>query len=77
MTRRFQFSLGRLLALTTLAAITAWIATLGSFVFVTAFPVFVAALWGIYRRDRVFLCAFFLVVATMAIFTLAADLRGY
>lgn len=71
---RFQFSLMALLAVTTLAAIITWLATLGGLAIVVALPVVVAAVWGIYRRDGVFLCAFLLVVA---IFALAAGMQGY
>ena len=66
-----------LLTVTYLAAIAAFLATLSGVVAVTTISVFVAILWGIYRRDRVFFCAFLLIVATMAIFALTADLRDY
>lgn len=77
MSRRFQFSLRALLAVTTLAAIATWVATLGGFGAVVAFPVIVAILWGSYRNDGVFLCAFLLVFATWLVFALAAGMRGY
>ncbi|HET6881295.1 MAG TPA: hypothetical protein VFI31_14130 [Pirellulales bacterium] len=71
---RFQFSLRGLLLATTFAVIATWFATLGGVGIVVAFPVVIAALWGIYRRDVVFLGAcLFVVVACLIL----APLRGH
>ena len=59
---------------TTLAAVATWLATLGGFTAAVAFPVAAAALWGLSRRDGVFLCIFFLVLAVAVIFVLAAGM---
>jgi hypothetical protein len=75
MPQRFQFSLRALLTVTTLAAGATWLAMLGGFAVVVAFPVVVAALWGISRRDGVFLCL--LVLAILLVAVLAAGMRGY
>ena len=73
---RFQFSLQALLAIMMLAALATWLVTLGGFVIVVAFPLIVAVLWGIYREDSVFLCAFLLVVGISVVFMVAASMRG-
>jgi hypothetical protein len=70
MSRRFQFSLRALLAVTTLAAIAIWLATLGGIAIVAGFPLVVAAVWGIHRKDGVFLSALLLVLAISAAFLL-------
>ncbi|HVX15134.1 MAG TPA: hypothetical protein VHC22_28335 [Pirellulales bacterium] len=74
MTRRFQFSLPcLLLAVAMLATLAPWLVTLGSVGFVVAFPVVVAALWGIYRRDAIFLGTCLFVAATCLILAASRD----
>jgi hypothetical protein len=57
-----------------LAVIGRWLATLGGVGIPIAIPVVVATVWGIHRKDGVFVLAFLLVVSICAF---VARTQGY